>query len=34
VLVGSLVVTGIDKRIETWLVDAAPDWLTRLSIAL
>jgi cytochrome c biogenesis protein CcdA len=34
VLVGSLVVTGIDKRIETWLVDAAPDWLTRLSVAL
>ena len=33
-LVGLLVVTGVDKRIETWLVDAAPAWLTRLSVAL
>ena len=34
VLVGALVVTGVDKRLETWLVDAAPAWLTRLSVAL
>jgi cytochrome c-type biogenesis protein len=34
VFVGALVLTGFDKRLETWLVDVAPDWLTRLSVAL
>jgi cytochrome c-type biogenesis protein len=29
--VGLLVVSGLDKRAETWLVEASPPWLTRLT---
>ncbi len=28
---GLLIVTGLDKRIETALVDASPQWLTELT---
>ncbi|GJE08389.1 hypothetical protein AOPFMNJM_3726 [Methylobacterium jeotgali] len=28
---GLLVLTGLDKRAETLLVDASPDWLTALT---
>lgn len=31
VLVGFAVITGLDKAIETALVDISPDWLTRLT---
>jgi hypothetical protein len=31
VIVGLLVATGADKRLETFLVDVSPDWLTRLT---
>ena len=31
VAVGLLVATGADKRLETFLVDASPDWLTNLT---
>lgn len=33
-LAGLLVVTGLDKRIETWVLDISPDWLTGLTTAL
>jgi cytochrome c biogenesis protein CcdA len=32
-LVGALVVSGLDKRLEAMLVAASPDWLTRLTTA-
>jgi len=28
---GALVVSGLDKRVETWLLDAMPDWLVGLT---
>jgi cytochrome c-type biogenesis protein len=31
VLVGAAIVVGVDKSLETWLVDRSPDWLTRLT---
>jgi len=31
VLIGASIVTGIDKRIETALVEASPQWLTDLT---
>ena len=31
VVVGALMVVGLDKPIETWLLDRSPDWLTRLT---
>jgi cytochrome c biogenesis protein CcdA len=31
VAIGLLVATGLDKRLETFLVDASPGWLTRLT---
>ncbi len=31
ILIGLSIVTGIDKRIETYLVDASPQWLTHLT---
>jgi cytochrome c-type biogenesis protein len=31
VLIGASIVTGIDKRIETALVEASPQWLTNLT---
>lgn len=34
VLAGALVLTGLDKRLEAWILDAAPDWLVRLSTSL
>ena len=32
--VGLLVASGLDKRLETWLVDLSPDWLTRLTTSI
>ncbi len=29
--IGLAIVTGIDKRVETFLVEVSPDWLTRLT---
>jgi sulfite exporter TauE/SafE len=31
VLIGALVLAGFDKRVETVLVDASPQWLTDLT---
>jgi cytochrome c-type biogenesis protein len=31
VAVGLLVATNLDKRLETVLVDASPEWLTQLT---
>jgi hypothetical protein len=31
IAIGLLVATGLDKRLETLLVDASPAWLTRLT---
>lgn len=33
-IVGFLVASGLDKRLETWLVDISPDWLTRLTTSI
>lgn len=30
-LVGVLILAGLDKRAEAWLVEVSPDWLTRLT---
>lgn len=34
VLTGVAVLTGVDKRIETALLDVSPDWLARLTTAI
>ncbi len=34
VAIGLLVATGLDKRLETLLVDASPAWLTRLATTI
>ena len=34
VAIGLLVATGLDKRLETLLVDASPAWLTRLTTTI
>jgi hypothetical protein len=31
IVFGALVLTGIDKRLETTLVNASPQWLTDLT---
>jgi len=31
VALGILVISGLDKRLETVLVDLSPDWLTELT---
>ena len=31
VAIGVLVLTGLDKRLETWLVDQSPQWLTNIT---
>ena len=31
VLVGVAIISGFDKQMETWLVEASPEWLTRLT---
>ncbi len=28
---GLLILTGLDKRLESWLVDVSPEWLTALT---
>jgi cytochrome c biogenesis protein CcdA len=33
IAIGLLVLSGADKRLEAWLVEASPDWLTRLTTA-
>lgn len=30
-IIGLSIVTGVDREIETWLVQASPDWLTTLT---
>lgn len=32
-LVGVLILTGLDRRLETWLVDVSPTWLTTTAVA-
>lgn len=31
VVIGFLILTGLDKNLETFLVDVSPMWLTRLT---
>jgi len=31
VAIGALMVLGLDKAVETWLLERSPDWLTRLT---
>ena len=31
VIVGTAIVAGVDKGVETWLVERSPDWLTQLT---
>lgn len=31
VLIGTIIVSGLDKTIETWLVDISPEWLTDIT---
>ena len=33
-LVGVLILSGLDKRAEVWLLEVSPDWLTRLTAAI
>lgn len=33
-LLGVFILTGLDKRFETWVLDAAPAWLTRIGTSL
>jgi cytochrome c biogenesis protein CcdA len=33
VLVGVLILTGLDHRLEAWLLSVSPDWLTRFTTA-
>jgi cytochrome c biogenesis protein CcdA len=32
-VLGVGIVSGLDRSVETWLVEASPDWLTRLTTA-
>jgi cytochrome c-type biogenesis protein len=34
IAIGVLVASGLDKRLETLLVDASPAWLTRLTTTI
>ena len=29
--IGALILSGLDKRLEAWLVEASPQWLTELT---
>jgi cytochrome c biogenesis protein CcdA len=33
-LIGVLAITGVDKRVETWLVDHMPEWLINLTTSV
>lgn len=33
-VLGAFIVTGIDKRVEAWLLDVAPPWATQIGTAL
>lgn len=33
-MLGAFILTGADKRIEAWILDVAPDWITRLGTQL
>jgi len=33
-LLGVFILTGLDKRFETWVLDVAPAWLTRIGTSL
>lgn len=34
VLIGGGILTGVDKRVETWLLEASPAWLTTLTTSI
>ena len=34
IVIGAAIVSGVDKKIEAWLVEASPEWLTRLTTSL
>jgi cytochrome c-type biogenesis protein len=31
IVLGAGIVSGADRQMEAWLVDASPDWLTRMT---
>jgi len=33
-LLGAFILTGLDKRFETWVLDVAPAWLTQIGTSL
>jgi hypothetical protein len=33
-LIGVLAITGVDKHVETWLVDHMPEWLINLTTSV
>jgi cytochrome c biogenesis protein CcdA len=30
-VLGILIATGVDKSVESWILDRSPDWLTRIT---
>ena len=34
IVLGGALLTGLDKHAETWLLDASPEWLTRLTTSI
>jgi cytochrome c-type biogenesis protein len=30
-VLGALIVTGLDKSLEAWILDRTPDWLTTVT---
>ena len=34
VVIGAAILTGQDKRVETWLLDQSPEWLIRLTTSI
>jgi cytochrome c-type biogenesis protein len=34
ILVAIMIISGVDKRLEAWLVDISPAWLTELTTSV
>jgi cytochrome c-type biogenesis protein len=34
IVLGTAILTGGDKHVETWLLNALPDWLTNLAVSI
>jgi hypothetical protein len=33
-LLGALIVSGLDKQFEAWVLDHAPEWLVELTVSI